>query len=102
MRSRSFRDEESMIGRKPEMAQDMLKNTNIPVGEGSKPAQASKIQKIPTLTLFTSGLGNPEKSQEPHDGSQEPHDLMGFKVQTSSPKLKHKMVAGDISDKMSF
>lgn len=27
---------------------------------------------------------------------------MGFKVQTGSPKLKHKMVAEDIFDKMSF
>lgn len=28
--------------------------------------------------------------------------LMGFRVQTSSPKLKHKMVVEDIFDKMSF
>lgn len=41
-RSRSFRDEEAMIGRKPEMTKGMLRNLNISVGEGSKPAQTSK------------------------------------------------------------
>lgn len=65
MRSSSFRDEEAMISRKAGMAQGTLRNPNVPIAEGSKSAQASKVQKIPTLTAF-SGLGNPEKS-EPHD-----------------------------------
>lgn len=57
-----------MRSRKPGMAQGMLRNTRGPVGEGSKPAPASKIQKIPTLTVFSSGLGSPEESDEPHGG----------------------------------
>lgn len=51
MRSRSFRDEEATIGKKPGMAQGMSRNPNLPVGERSKPAQASNVQKIPTLTI---------------------------------------------------
>lgn len=57
-----------MRSRKPGMAQGMLRNPNVPIGEGGKPAQASKIHKIPTLTVFSSGLGSPEESDEPHDG----------------------------------
>lgn len=68
MRSSSFRDEEAMISRKPGMAQGMLRNPNVPIGEESKPAHASKVQKIPTPKVFSSGLGSPEKSDEPHDG----------------------------------
>lgn len=68
MRSRIFRDEETTIGKKPGVAQGMSRNPNTPVEKRRKPAQVSKIQKIPTLTLFSSGLGSPEKSHEPHDG----------------------------------
>lgn len=38
MKSRSFRDEEATIGKKPGMAQGMSRNPNLPVGERSKPA----------------------------------------------------------------
>lgn len=57
-----------MRSRKPAMAQGTLRNPNVPIGKGSKPAQASKIQKFATLTVFSSGLGSPEKSDEPYDG----------------------------------
>lgn len=58
MRSSSFRDEEAMISRKPGMAQGTLRNPDVPRGEGSKPAQVSEVQEIPTLTVFSSGLGS--------------------------------------------
>jgi len=41
-RSRSFRDEKAMTGRKAVMTQSMLRNPDIPVREGSKPEQTSE------------------------------------------------------------
>lgn len=58
------------------MTQGMLRNPNIPAGEGSKPAQSSETTvaglrwdtKDSYLNSISNGSGSPEKNHEPRDG----------------------------------